>query len=232
MGLNCCKNIGINCGADDMNINVNDIDTVIVKVGINQDIEIIEENNGTRTVRIRNIHEKQFSTYRTGDTFNMAGHEWIVLDTNFKTDSSYGIGVILKDFYTIMNFGISTDFAESNARKYLHDVVLDTIRSNIEGEIMYTIADSHSLDGQNEYIHTSCYIRYLTYDEARKYNQFLVSEDIEYKWWTCTPWSTRERGCDYDMVTIDPSGMISRSNCKEERCGVRPFCVLAPHTIV
>lgn len=204
-----------------------------IKVGTNQDVEIIEEDDGTRTVRITDIPGRRLSTFRPGDIFLMDGHEWIVLDTHFKTDCGcgYGIGVISKDFYIIMPFGISTDFAESNVRQYLDDVVLYPIRFDIRGEIMPTIAHPYSLDGQNEYMYSSCFIRSLTYDEARKYNQFLVNEDLEYGWWTCTPWSTNNRGRNYDMVTIDPSGIISKANCKREKCGVRPFCVLEPNTI-
>lgn len=123
-----------------------------IKVSTNQDIEIIEEDDGTRTIRIIDIPGRRLSTLRPGDTFLMDGHEWIVLDTHFKTDCGcgYGVGVISKDFYIM---------------------------------------------------------------------------------WTCTPWSTNNRGRNYDMVTIEPSGIISKANCKLEKCGVRPFCVLEPNTI-
>lgn len=203
-----------------------------IKVGTNQDVEIIEEDDGTRTVRITDITGSRVSSLRTGDTFRMANHEWIVLDARLKTDYGYGVGVISKDFYSIMNFGISKDFDESNVRRYFYDVVLRQIEFDIDGKIIPTIADSNSLDGKNEYIYWSSYIRLLTYDEARKYNEILVNEDLECAWWTCTPWSTTERGCDYDMVIIHPSGLISIGHCKQEECGIRPFCVLEPNTIV
>lgn len=203
-----------------------------IKVGTNQDIKIIEEDDGSRTVRIEDKPGVEISTLRPGDTFIIDDHEWIVLDTKFKTDYTYGVGVISKDFYNIMTFGDLKDFSGSNIEIYLKHIVLPKITYNINSEAVPTRVSFYSLDGQREFFEASRHIRLITYDEARKYNQFLVNEAIGYKWWTCTPWSTTERGCDYDMVTIDPSGMISKSNCKKERCGVRPFCVLAPYTIV
>lgn len=51
----------------------------------------------------------------------MDDHEWIVLDTKFKTAYTYGVGVIPKDFYNIMTFGDLKDFSGSNIEIYSKD---------------------------------------------------------------------------------------------------------------
>lgn len=203
-----------------------------IKVGANQDVEIIEEDDGKRTVRITDKPGVEIASLHQGDTFIMADHEWIVLDENIETTCNWGVGVISKDFYTTMAFGSSKKFSESSVDAYLRDVVLPKITHDINRSVVSNGVSFRSLDGQIEFFRTSRFIRLITYDEARKYNHFLVNEDLEDEWWTCTPWSTNNRGRNYDMVTIDPSGIISKANCKQEECGVRPFCVLDPNTIV
>ena len=61
-----------------------------IKVGANQDVEIIEEDDGKRTVRITDKPGVEIASLHQGDTFIMAYHELIVLDENIETTCNWG----------------------------------------------------------------------------------------------------------------------------------------------
>ena len=73
-------------------------------------------------------------------------------------------------------------------------------------------------------------VRPLTFDEARKYNDLLVNKDLPDWYWTCTAWSTEERGGGNSVAVVSPSGNISFDYyyCR----GVRPFCILKSNIFV
>lgn len=63
-----------------------------------------------------------------------------------------------------------------------------------------------SVDMQNEFGEVQCRMRPLSFDEARKYNDFLVNKELPDWYWTLTPWSTEERGWNYSVAVVSPSG--------------------------
>ena len=69
-------------------------------------------------------------------------------------------------------------------------------------------------------------VRPLTFDEAREYNDLLVNKDLPDWYWTCTSWSTKERGWEYSVAVVSPSGGIYDDYCSGS-CGVRPFCIFS-----
>ena len=74
-------------------------------------------------------------------------------------------------------------------------------------------------------------VRPLTFDEARKYNDLLVNKDLPDWYWTCTAWSTEERGWGNSVAVVAPSGGIRRYiYCLSN--GVRPFCILKSNIFV
>ncbi len=74
-------------------------------------------------------------------------------------------------------------------------------------------------------------VRPLTFDEARKYNDLLVNKDLPDWYWTCTAWSTEERGWGNSVAVVAPSGLvIGRSYYYGY--GVRPFCILKSNIFV
>lgn len=74
-------------------------------------------------------------------------------------------------------------------------------------------------------------VRPLTFDEARKYNDLLVNKDLPDWYWTCTAWSTEERGWGSSVAVVSPSGFIFSYNFYGSR-GVRPFCILKSNIFV
>lgn len=88
-----------------------------------------------------------------------------------------------------------------------------------------------SVDMQNEFEPVDCKVRPITFDEAREYNDFLVNKELPDWYWTCTPWSTEERGWKYSIAVVAPSGLIHYGNYYGDY-GVRPFCILKSNIFV
>ena len=118
------------------------------------------------------------------------------------------------------------------------------IKGFIEGELQPLIemdfgtdnlveheVDLTTVDMQKDYGTCICKVRPITFDEAREYNLELVNKEFSDWYWTCTPWSTKERGWKYGLAVVCPSGYIGRSysNCKS---GVRPVCILKSNIFV
>lgn len=88
-----------------------------------------------------------------------------------------------------------------------------------------------SVDKQNEFEPVDCKVRPITFDEAREYNDFLVNKELLDWYWTCTPWSTEERGWKYSIAVVAPSGDFDYY-CYGSYGGVRPFCILKSNIFV
>lgn len=82
---------------------------------------------------------------------------------------------------------------------------------------------------KNSVLHAK--VRPLMFDEARKYNDLLVNKDLPDWYWTCTAWSTEERGWGNSVVVVAPSGNFFRCNYRRSN-GVRPFCILKSNIFV
>lgn len=74
-------------------------------------------------------------------------------------------------------------------------------------------------------------VRPLTFDEARKYNDLLVNKDLPDWYWTCTAWSTEERGWGNSVAVVAPSGSVDW-DYYDVSLGVRPFCILKSNIFV
>ena len=84
--------------------------------------------------------------------------------------------------------------------------------------------DLTSVDMQIEFEPVNCKVRPLTFDEARKYNNLLANKELPDWYWTCTPWSTEERGWAHSIAVVAPSGDIF-NDYYSNRGGVRPVCI-------
>lgn len=88
-----------------------------------------------------------------------------------------------------------------------------------------------TVDMQNKDEELHAKARPLTFEEARKYNELLVNKDLPDWYWTCTAWSTEERGWPYSVAVVSPSGGIRSYGCRNCN-GVRPFCILKSNIFV
>lgn len=88
-----------------------------------------------------------------------------------------------------------------------------------------------TVDMQNKDEELHAKARPLTFEEARKYNELLVNKDLPDWYWTCTAWSTEERGWPYSVAVVSPDGVIYDDYCSCS-LGVRPFCILKSNIFV
>ena len=171
----------------------------------------------------------ELSTLAPGGVFEIGKNDFIVLE-----QMSSGAKVISKDFMAedVVYDEDSRDYDKSNLKKVIEDEIQPIIESEVgENNLVEHTVELTSVDMQHEFDDCKCKVRPITFDEARKYNNLLPNKDLDDWWWTCTPWSTVERGCKYSIAVVSSAGSIDRSNCRN-RSGVRPFCILKSNIFV
>ena len=175
-----------------------------------------------------NTNKVLLSEVQQGETFKTGIGTFIVLE---QTDG--GTKVITKDlFKKFKQFGSSTDYKGSSLQQLCEGEIYDAFAKAFGAEnIIEHEVDLITVDMQQDYGKTNCRVRPLTFDEARKYNEYLVNSELPDWYWTCTPWSTEERGWRWSVAVVSPSGRIGNCNCSND-LGVRPFCILKSNIFV
>ena len=186
-------------------------------------VKRLEEEEKKSKVQLCELHP--------GDTFKIGDHDFIVLDQNEYAETT---AVISKGFMAenILFDDDTRDYSKSNLRKVIEEDIQPIIESEVgEENIVENYVDLISVDTQKEFSRFKCKVRPITFDEARKYNNLLVNNELNDWWWTCAPWSTAERGWEYSIAVVASSGnFISRNYyCSG---GVRPFCILKSNIFV
>ena len=174
-------------------------------------------------------NDVELSTLNPGDVFENGIGKFIVLE-----QGTTGTAVISQE---LMRKGVrfddgSPDYKTSSLRKLMNGEILDELEEVFgAGNIIEHEVDLTTVDMQPDFGTCECKVRPITFDEARKYNDLLVNKEIGGWWWTCTPWSTEERGWKYSVAVVAPSGGIDHYSC-DSNCGVRPFCILKSNIFV
>lgn len=171
----------------------------------------------------------ELSTLAPGDVFEIGKNDFIVLE-----QMSFETKVISKDFMAenIVYDEDSRDYNESNLKKVIEDEVQPIIESEVgENNLVEHTVELTSVDMQHEFDDCKCKVRPITFDEARKYNNLLPNKELDDWWWTCTPWSTTERGWKYGMTVVSSAGNFYCSDWFDDY-GVRPFCILKSNIFV
>lgn len=165
---------------------------------------------------------------KVGEVFENEIGEFIVL----KQDTEAGVTKVIQKglFSTRQVFGDTADYKESKLGRYFEKKV-EPIFSKVFGESLVSeLVEIVTVD--NQHIDTfECKVRPLSFDEAREYNELLVSEDFNDWYWTCSSWSAPERGWKYSVAVVSSGGVILLNfyyNCN----GVRPFCILKSNLFV
>lgn len=120
-----------------------------------------------------------------------------------------------------------TDYKKSSLRELCEGEILNEFSDEFgEENICTNEAGLVTVDGQEVFGKLLTKVRPLTFDEARECNDLLVNKDIPDWYWTCTPWSTKERGWGYSVAVVSPSGGV---NCYDfnRSNGVRPVCIFS-----
>lgn len=171
----------------------------------------------------------RLSELKPGETFKIGEYDFIVL-----MQASNYAAVISKGFMAenVEFDKSSTDYNKSNLKKIIESDIQPIIEKAVGAEnlIEHTV-NLASVDTQPEYEDCVCKVRPITFDEAREFNDLLVNKNLDDWWWLITPWSTKERGWEYSVAVVSPSGYVYDDYCNYGN-GVRPFCILKSHIFV
>nr|DAZ45890.1 MAG TPA: hypothetical protein [Caudoviricetes sp.] len=171
----------------------------------------------------------ELSTLAPGDVFEIGKNDFIVLERmGSKTK------VISKNFMAenVVYDENSRDYNESNLKRVIEDEIQPIIESEVGEENLFEhMVELTSVDMQHEFFDRNYKVRPITFDEARKYNNLLPNKDLDDWWWTCTPWSTAERGWTYSIAVVSSAGDFRNCSCYYG-CGVRPVCILKSNIFV
>ena len=161
-----------------------------------------------------------------GDTFELAGLKWTILDITEK-----GYMCLAERLEDNMQFGSNNDWKESGIREYLNGEFLEKLSSEVDADnIIEFKRDLLSMDGQTEYGLCTDKVSLLNVDEYRKYRKHIPNAD--YWWWLITPDSTACNGDKTWVRVVSPSGRIYYYDYCGSRNGVRPFCILKSNIFV
>ena len=184
-------------------------------------------------VKMLEEKEKQekvlLSTLTEGDTFKVGEYDFIVLEQENGQTRVISKRFIAKNVVFDEN---TRDYNKSDLRNTIETEIQPMIESYMGAEnVIEHEVDLTSVDMQNEFRRCKCKVRPITFDEARKYNGLLVNKDLPDWYWTCTPWSTEERGWSHSTAVVSPSGGINYGY-RDNGGGVRPFCILKSNIFV
>lgn len=171
----------------------------------------------------------QLSTLNPGDVFKIGEYDFIVL-MQYREETA----VISKGFMAenVKFDEDSRNYKESNLKKVIENLIQPVIEKEVGSKnLIEHEVDLTSVDMQDEFGGFKCKVRPITFDEARLYNNLLVNKNLNDWWWTCTPWSTEDRGWKYSIAVVAPAGGINCNSC-DDRSGVRPFCILKSNIFV
>lgn len=164
-----------------------------------------------------------------GGKFDTGIGRFIVLEQ--KEDCT---AVITEDLYRkdVEFDGDCADYKKSSLRELCEGEILNEFYDEFGEENICTNEPGLvTVDGQEVFEKLLTKVRPLTFDEAREYNDLLVNKDIPDWYWTCTAWSTKERGWEYSVAVVSPSGNFGNCSCNCSN-GVRPFCILKSNIFV
>lgn len=159
-----------------------------------------------------------------GGKFDTGIGRFIVLEQ--KEDCT---AVITEDLYRkdVEFDGDCADYKKSSLRELCEGEILNEFYDEFGEENICTNEPGLvTVDGQEVFEKLLTKVRPLTFDEAREYNDLLVNKDLPDWYWTCTPWSTKERGWEYSVAVVSPSGNVNDDYyCSSN--GVRPVCIFS-----
>lgn len=181
---------------------------------------------------LEKLHEKNFvmlADLKPGDKFSTGIGNFIVLEQ--KEDCAV---IITEKLYMEAEIfdDSCNDYKKSSLREKLDGEILDEFIAEFgEENICENEAGLVTVDGQEVFGKLLNKVRPLTFDEAREYNDLLVNEKLTDWYWTCTAWSTKERGWGCSVAVVSPRGNVYGFNCSGNG-GVRPVCILKSNLFV
>lgn len=184
-------------------------------------VKMLEEREQSNKVKLESL--------KAGETFCIGENDYIVLEQHEGKTKA-----ISKDFIAKhKKFADDTaDYETSELRKYTEAEIQPTIEEEVGAEnlVEHTVSLT-TVDGQDDYGELTCKVRPLTFDEARKYNNLIVNNDLDDWWWTCTAWTSPNREYNRSITVVLPSANVDYGYCGRSG-GVRPVCILKSNIFV
>ena len=171
----------------------------------------------------------QLSELKPGEVFKIGKHDFIVLEQKNGATKVISKGFMAED---IVFDEDTRDYSKSNLKEVIESDIQPIIEAELGADnLVEHIVDLTSVDMQHEFKLCTCKVRPITFDEARQYNNLIVNKELDDWWWTCTLWSTADRGFRYSMAVVSSSGNFNNFYCN---CilGVRPVCILKSNIFV
>ena len=168
------------------------------------------------------------SMLKRGDVFQTTGkRKYKVLEQYGDTTKIISLDLVKEN----VEFGDTSDYKTSNVKKLCDTEILKDFEEEFGAENVEThTADIITADGQKLGT-VDCKIRPITFDEVRRYTDITPNPCLNDWYWTLSPWSTKERGCEKSFAVVSPSGGICNGYCYYEN-GVRPVCILKSNIFV
>lgn len=165
----------------------------------------------------------ELSTLAAGQKFKTGIGNFIVLGHD-----EIGTKVIQEEFFAedVKFDSNSPDYTKSELKKLFDTKILDVYEKEFGSDNLIEQTVSLKSVDMQDYGTFNCKVRPVTFEEAREFNAFLVKPDLPDWWWTCTPWSTKERGWEYSVAVVSPRGLIGRYVYINRR-GVLPVCIFS-----
>lgn len=194
-------------------------------------VKQLEEAEKANKVQLSELKSGEVSELKPGEVFKIGKYDFIVLEHDIRNHTTK---VISKNFMAENAvFDEDTrDYNKSNLKKVIENEIQPIIEAELGADnlVEHTV-DLTSVDMQHAFEPCTCKVRPITFDEARQYNDLLVNWELDDCWWTCTPWSTAERGWAYTIAVIHPSGDFDNTSYDVFN-GVRPVCILKSNIFV
>ena len=183
-------------------------------------VELLEKQEKTCRVRLSELNP--------GDIFQTTGkRKYKVLEQCGDTTKIISLDLVKEN----VKFGDNTDYNKSNVKKMCDTEILKDFEEEFGAEnIEEHTVDIITVDGQKIGV-VKCKVRPLTFDEARKYTELTPNDELDDSYWTCSAWSTVERGWKYALAVVSPSGYFF-SHYYYYGNGVRPVCILKSNLFV
>lgn len=191
----------------------------------------ITRKNGEISVKIDNteiknlLNAKRADEFKVGEVLNFGGLDWVVLDKN-----ADGVAVITKELLKDENGEIikklfddeTPNFAKSSLCSWLNGEFLQ--RFDIEQILAHT-TDLTADDGLNDFGNCLQKIGLLTCEQYRRFVKTLDRFPVGSWWWTATPYAGQSHYKSLVVHCVCSDGTLDVNYCNN-KCGVRPFCIL------
>jgi hypothetical protein len=182
-----------------------------------------------RLEEAENAKKVRLSELDPGDVFKIGEHDFIVLKHDFDTTTVISKGFMAEN---VVFDEDTRDYNKSNLKKVIEKCIQPVIESEVGVENLVEYDNSLlSVDNQKEFEPCRAKVMPPNFGLVIRFNNLIVNKDLDDWWWTCTPWSTADRGLKYSMSVVSPSGDVNCFSCFNFN-GVRPVCILKSNIFV